>query len=126
MPMVMIFLDGYLENNSKQTLYLHSSIARVAELVDALDSKSSVSNNVPVRPRPRVLKPTRFLVGFFFNQKSPFTAHSLSLKIEIVLDLYRLCMFYVYILYSSKYDRYYIGQTNDLKQRVLRLNSCYV
>ena len=70
--MVMIFLDGYLENNSKQTLYLHSSIARVAELVDALDSKSSVSNNVPVRPRPRVLKPTRFLVGFFVYSKKSF------------------------------------------------------
>ena len=30
--------------------------ARVAELVDALDSKSSDSNIVPVRPRPRVQK----------------------------------------------------------------------
>ncbi len=57
---------------------LEELIARVAELVDALDSKSSVSNNVPVRPRPRVLKPTRFLVGFLFTQKSPLTAHSLS------------------------------------------------
>ena len=31
-------------------------LARVAELVDALDSKSSDSNIVPVRPRPRVQK----------------------------------------------------------------------
>lgn len=26
MPMGMIFLDGYLENKSKQTLYLHSQL----------------------------------------------------------------------------------------------------
>ena len=40
----------------KKTLPLLSlKFARVAELVDALDSKSSDSNIVPVRPRPRVL-----------------------------------------------------------------------
>jgi len=65
-------------------------------------------------------------VGFLFTQKSPLAAHPLSLKIEIVLDLERICMFYVYILYSSKYDRYYIGQTNDLKQRMYRHYYGYV
>ena len=40
----------------KKTLPLLSlKFARVAELVDALDSKSSDSNILPVRPRPRVL-----------------------------------------------------------------------
>jgi putative endonuclease len=34
-------------------------------------------------------------------------------------------MFYVYILYSSSADRYYIGQTQDLQQRIHRHNSGY-
>ena len=50
----------------KKTLPLVSlKFARVAELVDALDSKSSDSNIVPVRPRPRVQKPPQFMRGFF-------------------------------------------------------------
>jgi putative endonuclease len=28
-------------------------------------------------------------------------------------------MFYVYILYSAKKDRYYVGQTGDLDERLL-------
>ncbi|MDX2191129.1 MAG: GIY-YIG nuclease family protein [Bacteroidota bacterium] len=32
-------------------------------------------------------------------------------------------MYYVYILYSSSGKRYYIGQTNDVNQRLLRHNS---
>ena len=35
-------------------------------------------------------------------------------------------MFYTYILYSEKFDRYYIGQTNDLDKRVERHNNGYV
>ncbi len=34
--------------------------------------------------------------------------------------------FYVYILYSIKSDRYYIGQTNNLQDRIRRHNSGYV
>jgi putative endonuclease len=30
---------------------------------------------------------------------------------------------YVYILYSSAFDKYYIGQTNDLEDRIIRHNS---
>ncbi len=37
----------------------------MAELVDALDSKSSDSNIVPVRSRPRVQKPPQFMRRFF-------------------------------------------------------------
>tara|TARA_B100000963_G_scaffold75864_1_gene64003 strand:+ start:6599 stop:7159 length:561 start_codon:yes stop_codon:yes gene_type:complete len=37
----------------------------VAELVDALDSKSSDSNIVPVRPRPRVLQTSSAIEGVF-------------------------------------------------------------
>ena len=44
---------------------LSLKFARVAELVDALDSKSSDSNIVPVRPRPRVQKPPQFMRRFF-------------------------------------------------------------
>ena len=32
-------------------------------------------------------------------------------------------MFYVYILYSEKFDVYYIGQTRDLDKRLLHHNS---
>ena len=34
-------------------------------------------------------------------------------------------MFYVYILYSSAKSRFYIGQTNDLNDRLMRHNSGY-
>ena len=42
-------------------------LARVAELVDALDSKSSDSNIVPVRPRPRVPQALSFEGAFFVS-----------------------------------------------------------
>ena len=32
-------------------------------------------------------------------------------------------MFTVYILYSKVYDRYYIGQTNDISDRIQRHNN---
>jgi len=32
-------------------------------------------------------------------------------------------MYYVYILYSESHKRYYIGQTNDLTNRINRHNS---
>ena len=35
-------------------------------------------------------------------------------------------MFFIYILYSNTYERYYIGQTNDLSNRLRRHNSGYV
>ena len=35
-------------------------------------------------------------------------------------------MFYVYILHSESFDRYYIGQTNNLVDRIRRHNSGYV
>ncbi|MBR2648206.1 MAG: GIY-YIG nuclease family protein [Sediminibacterium sp.] len=34
-------------------------------------------------------------------------------------------MFYVYILYSSSANRFYIGQTQDLQQRLQRHNNGY-
>jgi putative endonuclease len=34
--------------------------------------------------------------------------------------------FWVYIIFSEKYDRFYIGQTNDLDGRIERHNSGYV
>ena len=50
----------------KKTLpLLNIKFARVAELVDALDSKSSDSNIVPVRPRPRVLQTSSTIGGGF-------------------------------------------------------------
>ena len=33
--------------------------------------------------------------------------------------------FYVYILYSEIHDRFYIGQTDDIEQRVVRHNRGY-
>ncbi len=35
-------------------------------------------------------------------------------------------MFTVYILYSKHFDRYYIGQTNDIEKRLVRHNKGYV
>ena len=35
-------------------------------------------------------------------------------------------MFYVYVLYSSSVDTYYIGQTSDVEKRLLRHNNGYV
>ncbi|MGM0479382.1 MAG: GIY-YIG nuclease family protein [Bacteroidota bacterium] len=32
----------------------------------------------------------------------------------------------VYILYSTKFDRYYIGQTNNMDNRIKRHNNGYV
>ena len=34
-------------------------------------------------------------------------------------------MFYVYIIYSESIDRYYIGQTNNLAERLTRHNLGY-
>jgi putative endonuclease len=34
-------------------------------------------------------------------------------------------MYYVYILYSKSHDRLYIGQTNNIENRVKRHNSGY-
>ena len=31
-------------------------------------------------------------------------------------------MYYVYILYSERFDRFYIGHTNDLKRRLVEHN----
>lgn len=31
--------------------------------------------------------------------------------------------FFVYILYNSKYDKFYIGQTNNLEARIIKHNS---
>ena len=35
-------------------------------------------------------------------------------------------MYYTYILYSSEFDKYYIGQTNDIYKRIKKHNSGYV
>jgi len=32
-------------------------------------------------------------------------------------------MFFVYVLYSKTFDKYYIGQTKDLEQRIIRHNN---
>ncbi len=32
-------------------------------------------------------------------------------------------MFYIYILYSKAFDKYYVGYTNDLERRVVEHNS---
>ena len=32
-------------------------------------------------------------------------------------------MFFVYVLYSTKFDKYYVGQTKNLQERVLRHNN---
>ena len=62
----------------KQKINFAPPFARVAELVDALDSKSSDSNIVPVRARPRVLSPLLNLREDFFT-----LMHLLNTKITI-------------------------------------------
>lgn len=37
-----------------------------------------------------------------------------------------LASYFIYILYSSTHDRYYIGQTSDLDKRLIRHNKGYV
>ena len=32
-------------------------------------------------------------------------------------------MWYLYILYSSQWDRYYVGSTNDIKRRITEHNN---
>jgi putative endonuclease len=40
------------------------------------------------------------------------------------LDLIGFCMAYcVYIIYSPKFDKYYVGQTNDFETRLFRHNN---
>jgi putative endonuclease len=34
-------------------------------------------------------------------------------------------MFYLYIIYSFKLDRFYVGHTSDLQQRILHHNSAF-
>ncbi|MDZ4663347.1 MAG: GIY-YIG nuclease family protein [Bacteroidota bacterium] len=34
-------------------------------------------------------------------------------------------MYFVYIIYSAKFDKFYIGQTNDFQARILRHNNGY-
>lgn len=59
MPLIINFLQCLLI--SEKILYLQSPIASVAELVDALDSKSSSGFGVWVRFPPEVLTPFNFL-----------------------------------------------------------------
>jgi putative endonuclease len=33
--------------------------------------------------------------------------------------------YFVYIIYSENFDRFYIGQTNDFNQRIIRHNAGY-
>jgi putative endonuclease len=33
--------------------------------------------------------------------------------------------FFVYILYSPEFDKYYVGQTEDLERRIFRHNGGY-
>ena len=35
-------------------------------------------------------------------------------------------MYFIYIIFASRFDRYYIGQTNDLSSRIDRHNLGYV
>lgn len=35
-------------------------------------------------------------------------------------------MYYVYILYSTDFDKYYIGQSNDITKRLKQHNNGYV
>jgi len=39
-------------------------------------------------------------------------------EIIIFISFFFAAMFYVYILYSHKYDRYYIGHTSDVNKRL--------
>ena len=58
------------------------------------------------------------------RHSSPITyPNKKSLKIQ---GLFYLIMFYVYILYSENFKRYYIGQTNDIGNRLQSHNSGYV
>ena len=81
--------------------------APVAELVDALDSKSSTFG-VGVRFPPGV----HFRKGLHFCK--PFAFLEMN------------SMFYVYILYSTTSRKFYVGQTNNLTNRLERHNSGYV
>jgi putative endonuclease len=73
----------------------------VAELVDALVSKTSSFQGVPVRSRPWVQKTK---------------GHSLA-------EPFFYKMYYVYILYSPSSEYFYKGQTNDIRDRLRRHNS---
>ncbi len=43
-------------------------------------------------------------------------------QMPILLDRHFYYLFYVYIIYSKLFDKYYIGQTNDVSARLVRHN----
>ena len=67
-------------------------------MVDAADSKSAVRKDVLVRFKSWA-QSSDICQGFFCNGN------------------------FVYILYAAEFDKFYIGQTADVDQRLLRHNS---
>jgi len=54
--------------------------------------------------------------GFFYLLAVFFTLHFYPVRGFLI-------MFYVYVLYAEKFDKYYIGHTNNLDARIARHNS---
>ena len=48
---------------------------------------------------------------------------SLHLRLSKNGDLFYFIMFYIYILYSHTIDRYYVGSTQNIENRILRHNN---
>ena len=71
-----IFLCNFaIANEAKDCL---KSIAQVAELVDALVSKTNEVTLVPVRSRPRVLREGRNFFSFFYTIIQLFISPTLT------------------------------------------------
>ena len=86
--------------------------ARVAELVDAMVSKTIELCSC------RFGSGLGYCIGCFF-WKQPFF---LQKKPDENSEM----SYYVYVLYSAEKDIFYRGQTNDIKDRLQRHNSGYV
>jgi len=54
---------------------------------------------------------------------SAFESSSGHIILVVIIRIFYFMPFYVYILYSEAFDKFYVGQTNDVYSRLARHNS---
>ena len=92
-----------LRNNlilANVSLNLHLGIGAIAQLGERLNGIQEVSSSILLSSTEKI--PKKF--GIFNNRRN---------------------MVYVYIIYSKRRDRYYIGQTENIEKRIKEHNAGY-